>query len=925
MRPKRTIFIVLVIAAVSIFLFSSCMQNIEVIGSVIDNNGNPIQNATVKLMQGETLIQITQTDQKGDYLFSSVKPGTYKVKAEKEGYQQVISDFFNVGYGTTRVPLLTMTNTSGLNQYNIYGVASLADKDKGNWAGISIKLMKDTSVASETKTDNDGNYYFNGVYEGDYKLEFSMSGYTNIEKPVSLHGDTGIDVELMPSSSGLTIDQLISSGKTALYNDNIAYAEYCFKLAYAKDPTNIDANFGYSLTYGSTEIKIAVSRSVTVDTATKILKNTPLAKFIKLKDTSSSPSDNLRSVILDTMNKRTSTLNYVKTYVATHPTYEFDLLDDSGSVAVTFKLPEIFFYHGLLQSLSGVPQFLIDKFNFNFDPSRIKNAFDSGNGFADLDTNNDGIITPEEFFGSEFLKLRPDVNINDLDYEAALTTSASGVTEMLSALAMSTLSSNEALTQLGTDTETILQNIYAALTGPIPVTMGTYSGVETTININIPALFNNSNKIDDWKKLMPSIKLIKIRSDSSSDVGDTTYGLKNTLKGILKDEYTYSSDGTPEYEVVPDLISRHAYNFDAGKQWLFGANGFFSSTENQFDILDLALPPEIYGILEDTSGPIDNGIVAVGSKNYVDESVNSGQIPNLELIDLFKTYKSGYYSLPITFTTDSDKATDIYVISMKMSDLYSPPATNDLVGLYATDLHYGGTTEIASPGDLMKVLNYRKSIDVKNLIETSKDATADMYLIPLGFSIQIPEEKGKGIQGYIKCYNGTSPISTEVSVDLNNITDSTYVCGTDTENGQFKIECNDLINGNDYEITFHHFGDTEDTSQQGTLTFTYNGGYMDIGVFTIYSSDTNLNYLDVGWSESNIGTAQRIVTVIEDANTHDQYFKTFKWGDFKLPKGEYNVWLEYFNTSNMSTETSNTQQINFTTTGESTSIVFDIP
>ncbi len=104
-----------------------------------------------------------------------------------------------------------------------------------------------------------------------------------------------------------------------------------------------------------------------------------------------------------------------------------------------------------------------------------------------------------------------------------------------------------------------------------------------------------------------------------------------------------------------------------------------------------------------------------------------------------------------------------------------------------------------------------------------------------------------------------------------------------------------------------------------------------MGTITIYSTYTDLNYLNVNWNITvSPDTIERIWPVIEDSDTNDLFYKTAKWGDnyrFKLPKGNYNVWIEYVDTSSGSPEIKETnhETIDFTTTGESTEISFDIP
>src|SRR6516165_5952202 len=80
----------LVTAVVSLILaaFPLAAQNASLVGTVKDQQGGSIPNVTVTLTGAATgVVQTTVTDVAGDYEFPSVRPATYKVKAEQRGFQ----------------------------------------------------------------------------------------------------------------------------------------------------------------------------------------------------------------------------------------------------------------------------------------------------------------------------------------------------------------------------------------------------------------------------------------------------------------------------------------------------------------------------------------------------------------------------------------------------------------------------------------------------------------------------------------------------------------------------------------------------------------------------------------------------------------------------------------------------------------------
>jgi hypothetical protein len=476
-----------------------------------------------------------------------------------------------------------------------------------------------------------------------------------------------------------------------------------------------------------------------------------------------------------------------------------------------------------------------------------------------------------------------------------------------------------------------LTNLNLATAGKVNIEIETWSGNSTSISLNIPALFNNSNKIDDWKKLLPSIKLVKLSggfsSESEDEASKSMFNMKKEfekMNEILGDE-----DATPDYTVLPDIISKHAYNFSNGNSWLFGSSGLFPDFKDQYGLLNIIMPPEIYGnIYDKDKNPVKDSMILIGRKNLVDSEMASETIPQFDLIFFFKTYTTGYYSIPCK----SKEATEIYIVSIKTENPYSPPATGDLVGIYADPSDYDGMTEIATPGELFKALSYRKSIDMGYLALNSTDTNADIEMLPLGFTIKVEEKPHYSIEGSVKCYLNSSSVATKSLITLYDTTKDTMEDATDTNaKGYYKFDNFNISDGDLCEIEAFYNGE-DGITEQGTFAFVYHSDRPTIlGTITIYSTNTNLNYLNVNWNITvSPDTIERIWPVIEDSDTNDLFYKTAKWGDdyrFKLPKGNYNVWIEYVDTSSGSPEIKETSHktLDFTTTGESTEINFDIP
>ena len=55
-------------------------------GAVTLNDGFPIENATVSILEGEEIIAITNTDEEGKYSFKDLKIGSYKIRFNHLSY-----------------------------------------------------------------------------------------------------------------------------------------------------------------------------------------------------------------------------------------------------------------------------------------------------------------------------------------------------------------------------------------------------------------------------------------------------------------------------------------------------------------------------------------------------------------------------------------------------------------------------------------------------------------------------------------------------------------------------------------------------------------------------------------------------------------------------------------------------------------------
>jgi len=129
-------------------------------------------------------LTIQSTDSNGNYTFTGLASGTYKVEFSKLGYADV---WYNGATSKETATLITVNSpntTSGID-----GVMGIGGKITGRVTDASGTPMRGVTAALYTSsgsyltiqsTDSNGNYTFIGFASGTYKVEFSETGYSDV-------------------------------------------------------------------------------------------------------------------------------------------------------------------------------------------------------------------------------------------------------------------------------------------------------------------------------------------------------------------------------------------------------------------------------------------------------------------------------------------------------------------------------------------------------------------------------------------------------------------------------------------------------------------------------------------------------------------------------------------------------------------------
>jgi subtilisin-like proprotein convertase family protein/protocatechuate 3,4-dioxygenase beta subunit len=172
---------------------------------VKDNNEPGLSGWTIQLDQGAngTVDQTTTTDGNGDYSFSGLAAGTYRVReAQQNGWVQTTNNpadiivntgntISGVDFGNFR--LLTISGTK-FNDLDADGIRDNNEPGLSGWV-IRLDLGANGSVDQTTTTDGNGNYNFPNVGPGTHRVrEVQQNGWVQTTpNPGDIVTISGID------------------------------------------------------------------------------------------------------------------------------------------------------------------------------------------------------------------------------------------------------------------------------------------------------------------------------------------------------------------------------------------------------------------------------------------------------------------------------------------------------------------------------------------------------------------------------------------------------------------------------------------------------------------------------------------------------------------------------------------------------------
>ncbi len=141
-------------------------------GTVMDADGDAIENATVSLTPQGGLPLMVFTDEEGHYRFGSLSPGTYSVSAEYDGYVTGTQEGIEVEAGDFIV--VDFNLTTGTNA-SLSG--TIQDEATHPLMQINVSLTPETGFPFVTTSDGSGHYELLDLTPGTYSLRAEYDGY----------------------------------------------------------------------------------------------------------------------------------------------------------------------------------------------------------------------------------------------------------------------------------------------------------------------------------------------------------------------------------------------------------------------------------------------------------------------------------------------------------------------------------------------------------------------------------------------------------------------------------------------------------------------------------------------------------------------------------------------------------------------------
>lgn len=205
-----------VLALFAVLLFSSLVSALSLDITVVDKDGTKMYNASVEILQGNTVLYQKYADLDGNANFT-LAPGTYFIRPIRDGYPGHVLMYDIQKSATVQVVMLINRNT-----YILFG--QMVDSPPSRWEGANITLLDGQGRVARNHVETVGsNGYFLIPYlfvGENYQLKVQgsggqyLSGMLSYDQPLAyyleLHPDSQTVVNAAPLLAGPTNATLAS-------------------------------------------------------------------------------------------------------------------------------------------------------------------------------------------------------------------------------------------------------------------------------------------------------------------------------------------------------------------------------------------------------------------------------------------------------------------------------------------------------------------------------------------------------------------------------------------------------------------------------------------------------------------------------------------------------------------------------------------
>ena len=243
-------------------------ETITITGGLVDDDNNPLSNASVKIYQNNALLGTVTTDSNGGYTktLTGLNVGAYTFKAMYDG--------------DSTYEASTSSDCSITVQNHTYSVSLAVDKqiiytdesiilsgvmlhDGSAWAGQSVDLYDGANLIDTLTTDSSGNYSktLTGLTVGTHafkvvnsNVESNTVSVTIIEHDYSLAIASTKDILSHADSESATITGTLTDGGVAVAGETLSYAIKHGSTTISTGSDTTDSNGQISVVYASTGV-----------------------------------------------------------------------------------------------------------------------------------------------------------------------------------------------------------------------------------------------------------------------------------------------------------------------------------------------------------------------------------------------------------------------------------------------------------------------------------------------------------------------------------------------------------------------------------------------------------------------------------------------------------------------------------------------